>query len=225
MVRLLKNHGILYIDQASLLNKDLEQVLGKVGKTTESKLSIKYIPVAHRLKKEFLKDGCGRGIAKFAPKLAEFAPKYEEGDADRQVVVGSYAKLAAGMGLQTTDTCPVWAIRREIQPITELENSFSKATRSDYWFFLAKNHFKAFSSDAPKILNYEKTFGKDSYLRTSPQGWTPLHVAVLAGNASILQFFKEKGVPLDARDQQDKTCIDYAELYRPDLMMKLKNLQ
>jgi len=215
LVRLLKQNGTLYIEQVSLLPNVGN--LKAVEELTGSRLTATCIPVVHRIKEKHL------GRNSNYHEIGQFEPKYTKEDAQSQVLVGSHVTFDEYPICQRTDTCPVWALKREIKPIAELEVSFPQATSKDYWFYLAKCHFKPISPNSEKIIKREKEVGENSYFKTSSQGWTPLHVAVLAGNKFALQFFKTKGVPIDAKDNQEKTCLDYAELYRPDLVTAVQS--
>lgn len=50
------------------------------------------------------------------------------------------------------------------------------------------------------------------------QGWTPLHVAAIAGNRAGVCFLMKRGVQTDLVDEEGQTARDWAQMLHPELL-------
>jgi len=109
-----------------------------------------------------------------------------------------------------------------------LTTSFLKANADCYWHYVVKNCHEASTYSREKvdkqIAHLQAKSGQpNSFEEKKEKGWTPLHVALLAGNKEGLIFLRTMGVSLNVRDDAGKTAEDYAiELKRADLLQILQ---
>jgi hypothetical protein len=95
--------------------------------------------------------------------------------------------------------------------------------RSTEKFFTEKE--KEIDERIKELSPLGKTSDSDHCLtRQSTNGWTPLHVAVLADNRAGMVFLLSKGILTNQQDNSKKTAADYCrELNRPELLSLLES--
>lgn len=108
-------------------------------------------------------------------------------------------------------------------PEQMLDGLFIKVTYDQFWHHLMKSSKSESTYNSPdlqkriqKIIEVRKF---NSFTLQSEQGWTPAHVAVLAGNSAGLQFLKLNGaLAKEIKDTEGNTPMDLALKFRPELV-------
>lgn len=101
----------------------------------------------------------------------------------------------------------------------QLIESFKAPTISCYWHYIAKNTRNAAVFKSHKMGEMILRLGEDSLTQPSSFGWTPLHVAVIAGNFSATRFFLNHGGGPTKKDLEEKTPLDYCRMINhPDIL-------
>lgn len=103
----------------------------------------------------------------------------------------------------------------------QLRESFNTPTKNCYWHYIAKNTHRAALFESRKIEEMILTLGEASLTQSSSFGWTPLHVAVIAGNVSATRFFLDHGGAPNKKDIEEKTPLDYCRMINHPAIMEL----
>lgn len=112
-----------------------------------------------------------------------------------------------------------------------LNQIFLKANAECYWHYVMKNNHSRDSFTKEKVdkqvaLLQSKTNQANSFEKKLDKGWTPLHVAAIAGNKEGMIFLRTMGVSTTIQDEYGKCPQDYClALQRPDLLSILKASQ
>jgi len=111
-----------------------------------------------------------------------------------------------------------------LSPTDLLKTSFPKPTADCYWHFLMKNRVKEDFYQDPKALEARVTETISSKANpctltsVDKRGWTPMHVAALAGNEAGLRFLLSRNVSTECRSEDGCTPRDYCVQYHPNLV-------
>jgi len=109
-----------------------------------------------------------------------------------------------------------------------LQESFPRALPSCYWHFLMKNRHQAETYEIGKVQEkigaISRSTGKPhSFQEKGEHGWTPAHVAVLAGNKAGLIFLRTMDASSVEQDDSGRRPEDYClALNRFDLLAILQ---
>ncbi len=204
---LLKNRGVLYVDSISFeeLMNDPNR-LEQLSRTLGSSLTTRKISPIIEMSK------ANREI--LAPAKSKALGHSIGHD------VSVFRTSPKGLCVSGATTHPVYAIKRKIPLIEELQGLYPKATADEYWHFIAKNTVTKAAFTSEKLSAMIQKLNAYPYT-SKHHGLTPLHVAVLSNNPEAVAFFLSDKFPaLEQKDHHGMTPADYARLYQPHLLQR-----